>query len=116
MKPNENTPGWMKGLADITKEALDAARIEDNNRAAAIFIAVERTADETQKHVIFDIRGDGLPLAEAIGTLVFSDDLPEILPDAAGKALALRKKQEAALVSRALKDHNNNHKNHKNQD
>lgn len=111
MKPNENLPGWLKGLGDIVEPALDAAAIDKNERAAAIFIAVERTADGTKKSVIYDIRGDGLPLAEAMGSLVYNDDLPEILHDTAGKALALRKKQEAALVSRALKDQNNNHKN-----
>lgn len=84
----------MEKLGDQVGAALDASGIDEKTEAAAIFIAVEREGEA--KYVAYDIRGEGLPLAEAAGSLVFNPEIPPLIAQAAHKALALRTKQEAA--------------------
>lgn len=98
----DNTPAWMDKLAEGIDAALDASGIDKDEHGAAIFIAVQRKGDE-QKAVSYAVRGADLPLAEAIGTLVYNRDLPEVLHAAAGVALTMRRKEDKARILRAAR-------------
>ena len=108
----DNTPAWMDKLADGIDAALDASGIDKDDNGAAIFIAVQRKGED-QKAVSYAIRGADLPLAEAIGTLVYNRDLPEVLHIAAGVALTRRQKEDKARILRATRGNKQTTRNNK---
>ena len=84
MKEQQSNPdaGWLDEIGAGVEKVLDEYLPEDEHgtpefgeNRAAIFIAVERLKGGT-KAVTYDIRGEGLALGEAIGTLLYKDDLP----------------------------------------
>lgn len=89
----DTTPGWIYDLEEAVEEALEFSGIDQAEGSAVVFMAVQRLPGGL-KVVSHIIRGDDLPLAEAIGTLVYNRELPEVISKAARKALAMRCKED----------------------
>lgn len=100
---NKSTaPAWMDKLADGVEAALASSGIDKDEAGAAIFIAVHQNPDGT-KLVSHHVTGCDLPLAEAIGTLVYNRDLPPVIYVAASKALEMRNQEDEARILRACR-------------
>lgn len=113
MKTNPH-PAWMDKLAADIETAMEASGIKDDPWGASIFIAVQQKEDG-RKAVVYDLQGVDLPLAEAIGTLVYNRDMPDVLHVAATAALAMRHREEKkARILRAARGQrpNKNNKPH----
>lgn len=98
----DTTHGWIYDLEEAVEEALEFSGIDQAEGSAVVFMAVQRLPGGL-KVVSHIIRGDDLPLAEAIGTLVYNRELPEVISKAARKALAMRCKEDKARILRAAR-------------
>lgn len=98
----DTTPGWIYDLEEAVEEALEFSGIDQAEGSAVVFMAVQRLPGGL-KVVSHIIRGDDLPLAEAISTLVYNRELPEVISKAARKALAMRCKEDKARILRAAR-------------
>lgn len=106
----ENAPDWMDKLADGIDAALDASGIDNDKNSAAIFIAVQSHDNNKSKAVTYAVRGSDYPLAEAVGTLIYNRDLPEVMHVAAREAIKLRDREDAARLLRSSRGTRTNKK------
>lgn len=85
---------WIEDLADGVSDNLNAAfpEGEQHPERAAIFVAV-RTNRRGTKEVIYDVRGEGHPLAEAVGSLIYDRTMPPEIVTAAASAIIRRMKE-----------------------